>query len=150
MERSNQPPKPECCRREGQANAAQEGGGAERLVGGVHRENHEPQAGVAPRLSNPASKSLAAGEDAFLLAELNTAGAAMGKATADLPPKSSPKRIAAKEARDSPPPRLSFSARLLRIHALSVKKHHNLLIGRHLPTPAFYSAVFQSALAGAL
>jgi hypothetical protein len=85
MERSSQPPEPECCRREGQVNAAQEGGGAERLVGGVHRENHEPQAGIAPRLSNPASKSLAAGEDAFLLAELNTAGAAMGKATADLP-----------------------------------------------------------------
>jgi len=85
MERSNQPPEPECCRREGEANAAQEGGGAERLVGGVHRENHEPQAGVAPRLSNSASKSVAAGEDAFLLAELNTAGAAMGKASADLP-----------------------------------------------------------------
>ena len=85
MERSNQPPEPECCRREGQANAAQSGGGAERLVGGVHREIHEPQAGVAPRLSNPASKSLAAGEDALLLAELNTAGAAIGKASVDLP-----------------------------------------------------------------
>ena len=85
MERSNQPPEPECCRREGQANAAQAGGGAERLVGGVHREIHEPQAGVAPRLSNPASKSLAAGEDALLLAELNTAGAANGKASVDLP-----------------------------------------------------------------
>src|ERR1039458_7732978 len=63
---------------------------------------------------------------------------------------SSPKRITAKKARKSPPPRLSFSARLLRIHALTVKKHHNLLIGRHLPNPAFYSAVFQNALAGAL
>jgi len=63
-------------------------------------------------------------------------------------PKSSPKRITAKKAWKSPPPRLSFSARLLRIHALTVKKHHNLLIGRHLPTPAFYSAVFQNALAG--
>ena len=85
MERSNQPPEPECCRREGEANVAQEGGGAERPVGGVHREIHEPQAGVAPRLSNPASKSLAAGEDALLLAELNTAGAALGKASVDLP-----------------------------------------------------------------
>jgi hypothetical protein len=64
-------------------------------------------------------------------------------------PKSSPKRIAAKKARESPPPRLSFSARLLRIHALTVKKPHNLLIWRHLPNPAFYSAVFQNALAGA-
>ena len=85
MERSNQPPEPECCRREGEANAAQEGGGAERLVGGVHREIHEPQAGVAPRLSNPAPKSVAAGEDAIQLAELNTAGAATGKASVDLP-----------------------------------------------------------------
>jgi len=50
MERSNQPPEPECCRREGEANAAQVGGGAERLVGGVRREIHEPQAGVAPCL----------------------------------------------------------------------------------------------------
>jgi hypothetical protein len=64
-------------------------------------------------------------------------------------PKSSPKRIAAKEARESPPPRLWFSARLLRIRALTVKKHHNLLIERHLPYPAFYSAVFQNALAAA-
>ena len=64
-------------------------------------------------------------------------------------PKTSPKRIAAKKAQESPPPRLSFSARLLRIHALSVKKHHNPLIWRHLPPSAFYSAVFQNALAAA-
>lgn len=43
-------------------------------------------------------------------------------------PKSSPKRIATKKARESPPPGLSFSARLLKIHALTVKKDHNLLI----------------------
>jgi RNA-directed DNA polymerase len=85
MERYSQPPEPECCRREGEANAAPKGGGAERLVGGVHREIHGPQVGVAPRLSNSASKPLAAGEDAFLTAELNTAGAARGKATAGLP-----------------------------------------------------------------
>jgi hypothetical protein len=85
MERSNQPPEPECCRREGPASAAQPGGEAERLVGGVHREIHEPQVGVAPRLSNPASKLVAAGEDALQLAELNTAGAATGKASVDLP-----------------------------------------------------------------
>src|SRR5882724_11596132 len=85
MERSNQPPEPECCRREGEANAAQTGGGAEQLVGGVHREIHGPQAGVAPRLSNPASKPTNAGEDAVLPAELKTARAATGKALADLP-----------------------------------------------------------------
>src|SRR5712671_4370937 len=65
MERSNQPPEPECCRREGEASAA--------------------QAGVAPRLSNPASKPTNAGEDAVLPAELKTARAATGKALADLP-----------------------------------------------------------------
>src|ERR1035438_1081990 len=64
-------------------------------------------------------------------------------------PKSSLKRVAAKKARESPLPRLSFPARLLRIHALRVKKHHNPLIWRHLPNPAFYSAVLQNALAGA-
>jgi len=85
MERINQPPEPECCRREGQADATSERGGAERHVGGVHREIHEPQAGVAPRLSNPASKPLAAGEDAVLPVELKTAGAATGKAPTGLP-----------------------------------------------------------------
>src|SRR6266446_8241089 len=85
MERSNQPPEPECCRREGEANAVQQGRGAEQLVGGVHRELHGPQAGVAPRLSNPASKPSAAGEDAVLSAELKTASAASGEARADLP-----------------------------------------------------------------
>lgn len=85
MERSNQPPEPECCQREGQADVAQEGSGAEQLVGGVPRDIHEPQAGVAPRLSNPASKPLAAGEDAILTAELNTASADKGEAQAGLP-----------------------------------------------------------------
>src|ERR1035441_4101151 len=74
----------------------------------------------------------------------------MKRSSSGQEPKSSPKRIAAKKVRESPPPRLSFSARLLRIHALGVRKHRNLLIGRHLPTSAFYSAVFQNALAGAL
>ena len=85
MERSNQPPKPECCRGEGQANAAQAGSGAEQPIGGVHREIHEPQAGVASRLSNTASKPLAAGEDTILTVELKTGGAAIGKAPTGLP-----------------------------------------------------------------
>jgi len=46
----------------------------------------------------------------------------------ELGPKSSPKRIATKKARESLPPGLSFSARLLKIHALTAKKDHNLLI----------------------
>ena len=85
MERSNQPSKLECCRREGQANAAPEGSGAEQLAGGVHREIHGPQAGVAPRLSNPASKLVAADEDAIQLAELKTVDAAQGEAHIGLP-----------------------------------------------------------------
>jgi hypothetical protein len=48
--------------------------------------------------------------------------------TAQHRPKSSPKRIATKKARESLPPGLSFSARLLKIHALTAKKDHNLLI----------------------
>jgi len=71
MERSNQPSRPECCRAEGQASVAQAGGEAERPIGGVHREVHEPQAGVAPRQSNSASKPLNAGEDDVCRSELN-------------------------------------------------------------------------------
>lgn len=86
MERSNQPPKPECCRCEGQETAAPpEGSGAERHTGGVHREIHGPQVGVAPHLSNPASKLVAADEDAIQLVELKTAGASQGEAHAGLP-----------------------------------------------------------------
>lgn len=85
MERSNQPSKPECCRREGQANAAPEGSGAEQLAGGVHREIHGPQAGDAPRLSKPASKLVAADEDAIQLAELKTVWTVPGEAHAGLP-----------------------------------------------------------------
>lgn len=58
------------------------GSGAEQPIGGVHREVHEPQAGVAPRLSNPASKPLTAGEDTVLPVKLNTASAASGEAMA--------------------------------------------------------------------
>jgi len=85
MQRSNQPAEPECCRREGQANAAKEGGGAERLVGSVHREIREPQAGVAFRLSNSASKSLAAGGDVVHKTEPETNSAVKGEALAGLP-----------------------------------------------------------------
>jgi len=85
MERSNQPPEPECCRRQGQDTTPQAGGGAERTVGGVHREIREPQAGVAPRLSNPASKPLAAGGDAILKAAPNTVSAVQGEARTGLP-----------------------------------------------------------------
>ena len=85
MERFSQPPKPECCRREGKASAVIEGSRAEQLAGSVHREIRRPQVGVAPRLSNSASKPSDAGEDAVLTAELNTTGAAKSEATVGLP-----------------------------------------------------------------
>src|SRR5713226_4256252 len=85
MERSNQPPKPECGRGEGQASAAKAGGGAEQLIGSVHREIHGPQAGVAPRLSNSASKHSEAGGDGVLQPEPKTKSASKGEALADLP-----------------------------------------------------------------
>src|SRR5258708_34572531 len=84
MERSNQPPKPECCRGEGQPCAAKAGGGAEPPIGSVHREIHGPQAGVAPRLSNPASKHSEAGGDVILKTKPNTNRAAKGEAQAGL------------------------------------------------------------------
>jgi RNA-directed DNA polymerase len=85
MERSNQPTEPECCRREGQAAATKEGGGAERLVGGVHREIREPQAGVAPRLSDSASKPSDAGGQDVLSSEPEIRGAVKGEARRSLP-----------------------------------------------------------------
>ena len=85
MERSNQTPEPECCRREGRADATREGSRAEQLAGGVHREIRGPQAGVAHRLSHSASKPLAAGGAAVQLAEPNTAGADTGEASVGLP-----------------------------------------------------------------
>ena len=56
MVRPNQPPKPECGRQPGQATHPTEGSEAERTAGGVHKETHGPQSGVAFGLSNPASK----------------------------------------------------------------------------------------------
>lgn len=85
MERSNQPPEPECCRREGQASAAKTGSGAEQLFGSVHREIRGPQAGVAPRLSNSASKHTDAGGDGVLPPEPKTNKAAKGEVLKGLP-----------------------------------------------------------------
>src|ERR1035437_457829 len=85
MERSNQPTEPECCRREGQAPTAKEGGGAERPVGGVHREIREPQAGVAPRLSNSASKPSDGGGQDVLSSEPKIRDAVKGEAWRSLP-----------------------------------------------------------------
>lgn len=58
---------------------------AERRRGSVHREIREPQAGVAPSLSNSASKKLTAGGDDFATSEPNMDKAVSGEALASLP-----------------------------------------------------------------
>src|SRR5437667_3828992 len=85
MERSNQPPKTECCPDEGQVPEDLWFFNAERRQGCVHRKLHGPQAGVAPSLSNSASKETAAGGDDVASSEPNMAKAATGKALASLP-----------------------------------------------------------------
>ncbi len=85
MERSNQPPELECCRGEGQASAAKGSHRAEQLLGSVHGEIRGPQAGVAPRLSNSASKPLDAGGDVVVPTEPKTNSAAKGEVLEGLP-----------------------------------------------------------------
>jgi RNA-directed DNA polymerase len=85
MERSNQPPKTECCPDEGQAPVDLWFFGVKRRQGSVHRELHGPQAGVAPSLSNTASKCANAGGDAVVSAEPNKEQAAYGEGM-DRPP----------------------------------------------------------------
>ena len=62
-----------------------EPGGAERLVGGVHREIQEPQAVAAHRLSNPASKAATAGGDDLVKSGPNMTKADQGEVLASLP-----------------------------------------------------------------
>ena len=83
--RSNQPPRPECCRQEGQVEAPTEGAEAERLAGSVHRDSRGPQAGVAPCLSNSASKHSTADGDGVSSPEPNTTGTALGEVSGGLP-----------------------------------------------------------------
>jgi len=69
MEKSNQQPKTECCRGEGEASKGFKAEGAEQPSGSVHREKCGPQVGVTPDLSNSASKQTKdAGGDAVLSA----------------------------------------------------------------------------------
>ncbi len=83
--RSSQPPRPECCREEGQAKALKQGSETEQPPGGVHREEHGPQVGVAPRLSNSASKQLNAGGDDVTSSEPHTTLTARGQVGVGLP-----------------------------------------------------------------
>lgn len=82
--RSSQPPQPECCRGEGQVGALK-GAVTEQPLGGVHRDKHGPPAGVAPRLSNSASKQLGAGGDNVASLEPNTTPTDKGKVGVGLP-----------------------------------------------------------------
>jgi hypothetical protein len=83
--RSSQPPQPECCRGEGQAKALNQGATTEQPPEGVHRDKHGPQAGVAPRLSNSASKQLGAGGDDVTSSEPNMTPTDIGKVGVGLP-----------------------------------------------------------------
>lgn len=58
---------------------------AERRQGSVHRKLHEPQAGVAPSLSNPASKQTNAGGDDVASSGPNMTKADKGEVLASLP-----------------------------------------------------------------
>ena len=85
MGRPNQPPRPEFCRPEGEGTAPDGGDGTERPVGGVNRDSRGPQAGVAPRSGNSASKESAADGDGFISPEPNTNETAHGEVSGGLP-----------------------------------------------------------------
>ena len=85
MERSNQPPKTQCCPAEGQEPVDLWYAGTKRGQGSVHRKPHGPQAGVAPCLSNTASKESAAGGDAVIPTEPNMGWTATGEVQNSLP-----------------------------------------------------------------
>ena len=83
--RSNQPPQPECCREEGQVKTPKYGVLTEPPPGSVPRDKPGPQAGVAPRLSNSASKQTDAGGDEVASSEPNMTLTAKGEVSAGLP-----------------------------------------------------------------
>ena len=58
---------------------------AEQPSGGVHRDKRGPQAGVAPCLSNTASKGIAAGGDRIICLEPNMKETAKGEVSGGLP-----------------------------------------------------------------
>jgi hypothetical protein len=92
MGRSNQPPQPECCRGEGQAKAPS-GAAAEQPPGGVHRDRHGPQAGVALRLGNSAPKRSDAGGEGVIPPEPHAEETAEGEVSEGLPGSQSVARV---------------------------------------------------------
>ena len=93
MGRPNQPPQPECCQQSGQAQPPTEGGQAERTDGSVHRDRPRPPTGVAPGLSNPASKQSPADGDEVIPSEPNTDASAHGEGVSGLPGSQSVARV---------------------------------------------------------
>src|SRR5215212_2121715 len=84
MEKSNQQPMPEDCPARGES-VDLLFYRVERLTGSVSRERHEPQAGPASCLSNPASKGVDASGEAFVIAEPKTEATAQGEDAKGLP-----------------------------------------------------------------
>ena len=94
MERSNQPPKPECCLQPGQEPESQGMTAPNDLREAYTGSTRGPQAGLASCLSNSASKCLAADGDGLGMPEPNTDGAAAGEALEGLPGSKSVARAA--------------------------------------------------------
>jgi hypothetical protein len=94
MERSNQPPKPECCLQRGQEPEFRETTEPNDLREAYTGQKRGPQAGLAFCLSNSASKRLTADGDGLGMPEPNTDGAAAGEALEGLPGSKSVARAA--------------------------------------------------------
>src|SRR6185503_1399185 len=93
MGRPNQPPQPESCRQSGQAQSPTEGDEAERTAGGVDRDRPRPQTGVAPGLSNSASKQSHADGDGVIPSEPNMGAPVFGEGVPGLPGSQSVARV---------------------------------------------------------
>src|ERR1035437_2134353 len=94
MERSNQPPKPECCLQPGQEPESQGKTAPNDLREAYAGQTRGPQAGFASCLSNSASKWSAADGDGLGMPEPNTDRAVAGEALGGLPGSKSVARAA--------------------------------------------------------
>src|ERR1035437_4350459 len=94
MERSNRPPKPECCLQPGQEPESPGMTAPNDLREAYTGQKRGPQAGFASCLSNSASKCLAADGDGLGVPEPNTDTAVASEALEDLPGSKSVARAA--------------------------------------------------------
>ena len=95
MERSNQPPKPECCLQPGQEPESLGMTVPNDLREAYTGQRRGPQAGFASGLSNSASKGSAADGDGLGMPEPNPDRAVAGEALEGLPGSKSVARVAA-------------------------------------------------------